>query len=134
MKRFTRKMLVLAFTAAWAVAPAFPSMVCALTLPSIDRSVLAEKPDCHQASATAGAAGESATHRACCADAATSCCLEALDVEGAVGGLLMLDVSAASVEVFTLPHPASLSPSLPLFGAETRAHSPPENLFRVLRL
>jgi hypothetical protein len=134
MKRFTRKMLVVAFTAAWAAAPAFPSIVCALTLPSIDRSVLTEKPDCHQASATTGDAGETAAHRACCADAATSCCLQALDVDGAVAGLLILDASTTGVEVFTLPHPASLSPSLPLFGAETRAHSPPENFFRVLRL
>lgn len=134
MRRFTRKMLVLVFTAAWAVAPAFPSIVCALTLPSMDRSVLTEMPDCHQASATAGAAGETTTQRACCADAATSCCLQALDVDGAVAGLLILDASTASVDVFELPHPASLSPSLPLFGADTRAHSPPENRFRVLRL
>lgn len=124
--------MVLAFAVAWAAAPAFPSIVCALTLPSIDRSTLTEKPDCHQASDTV--AGESAAHRACCEDAATSCCLRALDVDGAVAGLLTLDAPAASLEVFALPLPPSLPPSLPVFGAESRAHSPPENFFRVLRL
>ena len=135
MKRFTRKMLVVAFTVAWAAGPSFPSIVCALTLPSESSSNLIEMPDCHHASTEAASTdGSTTSRRACCEDVATSCCLRSLDVDGAVSGLLAIDSTAAAIVVAELPTPASLPPSLSVLVSDTRVHSPPGNHFRVLRL
>ena len=135
MKLVTRKLWVLAFVTAWTVAPAFPSIVCAMTLPSAEQSALAETPDCHQAAKSSTAGGQpSRTHRGCCEDAATSCCLRALDVHGAVGSVLTLDSSATAIVVAAPQPPASLPPSLPVVTSQARAHSPPGSYFQVLRL
>jgi hypothetical protein len=79
--------------------------------------------------------GESApTHRDCCDDARTSCCLRALDVDGALTGVPSIDAHAmpvAETVVLALPPPSFSSP---LILADARSHAPPGSHFRVLRL
>jgi len=136
VKIVTRKLWVLAFVTTWIVAPGFPSLVCALTLPSGEQSALAATtPDCHHAARASAAADKtSRPHRGCCQDAATSCCLRALDIDGAVGGVPTLDAGATAAVAAVLPIPATVLPALPVFVADGRGHSPPGSLFRVLRL
>ena len=134
VRTLSRKLSIVAFVVAWMTAPAFPSIVCALTVPSADASELVEMPDCHSSStAAAGTRGDKA-HRACCEDAATSCCLKALDVDGAFGGLVAHDAAPALAVVAVTTAPELPRTSLLVFGAISRAHAPPGSLFRVLRL
>lgn len=137
-KRLTRslgrRLLVAALTAAWVLAPGAPALACALA-PLDDASVQASMPNCHGA-ATKGATDETErpARHPCCSDAETSCCLRALDVDGAVSALVTLDMPSIA-----LPMPAPVVTSsaalpaafVPLLRPDA---SPPGCPFRVLRL
>ena len=130
MKRIGRTIRVLALVVAWTLAPGFPAIVCAITLPD-----QASTPRCHESMPSAGATSErGAAHRDCCDDARTSCCLRALDIDGALAGVPSIDSHVAALPAtvtYALPEP-SFSALLPL--ADARSHAPPGSYFRVLRL
>ena len=135
MKGIGRKLRVLGFVVAWTVAPGFPAIVCALTLPTEAHAATVSVPKCHETAPSSGAVSERATaHRDCCDDARTSCCLRALDIDGALAGVLSIDLSTILAPAITLPAPPTPALSLPLLLADARSHAPPGSHFRVLRL
>ena len=134
MTDFGSKIRVLVFVVAWTIAPGFPAIVCALTLPT-QAEAAAKVPSCHESMPSAAAASsESApAHRACCDDARTSCCLRALDIDGALAGVSSIDTHAAPMTA-TVVSALPLSFSSPVPIADGRSHAPPGSHFRVLRL
>jgi hypothetical protein len=138
-KRLTRslgrRLLVAALTAAWVLAPAAPALACAVATLD-DASMQASMPDCHGGTTKSVTdETERPAHHPCCSDAETSCCLRALDVDGAITGLLALDgptVVALPAAVPTVPSfDTPLASSLPAVAPDV---SPPGCPFRILRL
>lgn len=137
-KRLTRslgrRLVVAALTAAWVLAPAAPALACAFA--TLEHTPMqASMPDCHGgATKRATDEPERPVHHPCCSDAETSCCLRALDVDGAVSAFVTLDIPSIA-----LPMPAHVVTSaaalpaalVPLVRPDT---SPPACPFRVLRL
>jgi hypothetical protein len=129
-----RRLLVAALTVAWVLAPAAPALACALATLD-DASMQVSMPDCHgDAAKRATGDTERPVRHPCCSDAETSCCLRALDVDGAVSAFVTLDMPSIA-----LPMPAPVVTSsaalpaafVPLLRPDA---SPPGCPFRVLRL
>jgi hypothetical protein len=116
----------------WILGPAAPSIACFLMEGFEAAPVDVAVPDCHRSAEAESAATPGP--RTCCADVTTSCCLRALDVDGAVAAIDLLTAPALAilpdyVSLDLAPaHPVSTGP-IPIDG------SPPQApLFQVLRL
>jgi hypothetical protein len=130
--RSRRRTLAAALALVWVLGPALPAMACALTQALAAAALDAGTPDCHRSEPRNGTTA-APSHRTCCDDVATSCCLATLDVDGAVSTATLLDapiVTLTSIVELSAPLACGFAPTV-----DAVAESPPrERAFRVLRL